>query len=687
MSSPPGQAQPHTNAPQLPPQFADRWDEAVAQYGDKTMLTFAGLHKPTYTFSYSEIDARVNRLCRALQSQYGVEQGSAIVTVMENRPEQLTLLLACQKLGAIYIPLDSQLIPKHTKCLVDTYEPTLVVGEVGGKTTNFPRFGSETEWWPTLELPPYGRDGNAIEAMETDKSISTAAVPCGANYDKCSMIFSTSGSTGLPKGVMYSGLTCAAIGSMIRGAQAQDDPAMGLATMNDSDTWLAWSPFRGVGGSALTMAVAVEGVHSVMAASGATPDPRDWAHLIDEYDITGNMLFGAAMNQFLQVLPHRTFPTMKTIIYGGSCFPPSLIQKSMRQFPNAMFSQGYGQTEVFPIASLKPDVHDATTKDRVKLRRMASAGKPSEAATIFIEDAAQPLSGQPPADGKGIGQICVTTPGRMMGYWKNPEKTAETIGSDGLVRTGDIGYLDDEGYLHVVDRMVQIIPTHRGYNVAPRDIEEVLYRLPEVAQAAVVGIPHSSGAGEQVVAWVSVKNGSTLASQTVREHLIDEGLPDFQFPDVIEVVDVPLPTTGSKISKKELKSPTYVRERLMDDVRTSAATCPARNLRWASGALPVGIMACIRAAFAPETWETDARALFDRMDTHGTGALNPDDLDAILGDGARHMLDAVDVDRDGVISQADWIRLLGAASEHDRIAILSFTGSLIAGFERSMIAA
>merc|ERR1711865_90495 len=177
-------------------------------------------------------------------------------------------------------------------------------------------------------------------------------------------------------------------------------------------------------------------------------------------------------------MPDNSYPDVLKITYGGNCFPPTLIQQSMEQFPNASWTQGYAMTECLMMSSMPNECH---------LR----ANQCNERDFMVM----------------------------MIGYYGDAEKTLETgvtAAHDGFMRTGDIGRFDEDGFLYVIDRMKDIINAYKGYSIDPRDIEEVLYSHPKVGQAACVGIPHECGAGELITAWVVPKEGQTLTRDEVR---------------------------------------------------------------------------------------------------------------------------------------------------------------------------
>jgi len=499
--------------------------------------------------------------------RYGIQPGDRVLSVANNRPDMMTLLLACLKTGAIFAPLASDLIPEHTLGLIENLEPSLIVAEADNaklsaalaKKQQRDESADGCNCPVVLHLEDYRRGSTKTGLVEIEScGLSDEPVDILSKPDECAIIFSTSGSTGIPKGVMHSHASLDVLGNIITLSQMMGDPFW--SQYSPGDKQLLWVPFRGVAGVMFAMSAATAGMVSVMVDAPAS-GPQDWAPLLEKHDIDHMLLFGSAMHELQQQMPERQFESVKSIVYGGSCLAPSLVQKSMRQFPNAQFQQGYGMTEILGISSLEPSRHvpasDDTSANDEALSSMASAGKPMAIAEVFIEDANREGSyAPPPPEAKGVGQICVKNPAMMMmGYWRNPEATAKTIIGE-HVRTGDIGYFDEQGQLHVVDRMKHIIPTHRGFNVAPRDIEEVLYQHPSVAQAAVAGVPHPSGAGEMVAAWVSLKPGAAregVSESMLVRHCKEAGLPDFQMPERITISDTPLPTQGNKLSRAKLR--------------------------------------------------------------------------------------------------------------------------------------
>ena len=236
------------------------------------------------------------------------------------------------------------------------------------------------------------------------------------------------------------------------------------------------------------------------------------------------------MLQLLLALPVESYDLseLRYIVSGGAPLPTETAEEVLRRLPQVEIREGYGLTETAALVSSTPPGQ----------ARLGSVGKPVPGVDVRID-----------GDGGDVGEICVRSRSVMLGYWNAPDETAEAI-EDGWLRTGDLGYLDADGYLYVVDRKKDLI-IRGGFNVFPRDVEEALLEHPAVAAAGVVGRPDGAH-GEEVVAFVELKPGQ----ETTPGELVawsKERIGGYKYPREVHVVgSLPLTPVG-KLDRKALR--------------------------------------------------------------------------------------------------------------------------------------
>ena len=277
--------------------------------------------------------------------------------------------------------------------------------------------------------------------------------------------------------------------------------------------------------------VAVVGLHAVQRHPTVLMrwfDPERWLELAQEHrtQITAVV---PSMLQLLLALPVEDYDLseLRYIVSGGAPLPPETAEELIRRVPQVEIREGYGLTETAALVSSTPPGQ----------ARLGSVGKPVPGVDVRI-------------DGDGdVGEICVRSRSVMLGYWQAPAETAEAI-EDGWLRTGDLGYLDADGYLYVVDRKKDLI-IRGGFNVFPRDVEEALLEHPSVAAAGVVGRPDENH-GEEVVAFVELKPGQEATS----DELVSFGkerIGGYKYPREVHIIgSLPLTPVG-KIDRKALR--------------------------------------------------------------------------------------------------------------------------------------
>ncbi len=253
-------------------------------------------------------------------------------------------------------------------------------------------------------------------------------------------------------------------------------------------------------------------------------------------------MLGMVLNEFNPAV--HDLSSLTTITYGASPMPTAMIEHALRVMPGVNFTQAYGMTELAPVATVLEAKHHALSGPFVS--KLRSAGRASQIADVKVADA-----DDREVPRGTVGQILVRGPGVMKGYWNQPELTAETL-RGGWMHTGDAGYMDDDGFLFVVDRIKDMIISG-GENVYSAEVENAICKHDAVAMCAVVGIPHEKW-GEQVHAILYLKPGQQLTEDDVIAHCRTL-IAGFKCPRSVEFRTEPLPISGAgKILKRQLRA-------------------------------------------------------------------------------------------------------------------------------------
>ena len=272
-------------------------------------------------------------------------------------------------------------------------------------------------------------------------------------------------------------------------------------------------------------------------------DPVKYVEDAVRYQVTG---IGGAPPVFVALLQVPGFADhdwshVHGVSSGAAPLPVALIDKLRSALPNAVIGEGYGLTEVTMQATGNPSFRSGT-------RKAGTVGVPVFDTEISI----RPLGGGDPLPPGERGEVCIRGPQVMRGYAHRPEATAESIDADGWFHSGDVGILDEDGYLSIVDRTKDML-LYKGYNVFPRELEEILFGVPGVAGAAVVGRPDEE-AGELPVAYVVRKAddaGAALTAESVMGAVNDRVTPYKRLRDVVFIDAIPVSAAG-KVLKREL---------------------------------------------------------------------------------------------------------------------------------------
>jgi long-chain acyl-CoA synthetase len=481
------------------------------------------------TLTYGELDHRSSQVAQALAAE-GVGPDDRVAFLDKNSVEYFELLLGGGKLNAVNVAVNWRLAPPEVAGIVqDSEAKVFVVGQefvpvldkIEGELSavkkivvigDHPRHQSYDEW---VDAQPAEDPG--IESRPDDVAFQLY----------------TSGTTGLPKGVM---LTNSNLFSLLPYAA----PDWGFS---DASVNLVAMPLFHIGGSGYATVGLFVGCHTILMRE---VDPMAMLQLIPEKAIT-NVFAVPAVLQFMLMVPgvdQMDFSTLETVLYGASPISVEVLSRSIETF-GARFIQAYGLTETTgAIVALMPDDHDPHGPNAHRLR---AAGRPMTGVELRIvtPDGADAALGE-------VGEIWARTGQNMKGYWRKPEETAATITSDGWLKTGDAGYLDGDGYLYIHDRVKDMIISG-GENVYPAEIENALMSHPAVADVAAIGVP-SERWGETVKAIVVKAEGTDPTPEEIIA-FSREQLAHFKCPTSVDfVAELPRNPSG-KILRRELRAP------------------------------------------------------------------------------------------------------------------------------------
>ncbi len=369
-----------------------------------------------------------------------------------------------------------------------------------------------------------GEPGGEIMALAPLEAAEPAPIAERDDDDLAALLY-TGGTTGRAKGVMLTHANLHYSGRAAHDAAHVPGVNRAIATLPLSHSYGILVTIAGMHSAELGIAVLLRWF-----------DPQAFLELIAEHGLQ----LGAVVPSMLQILlsqplEDHDLSSLRYLSSGGAPLAAEVEAEFCRRVPSVSIRQGYGLTESAALISTNP----------VGGEKAGSVGLPVPGCRVQIldEDGRELPAGQ-------AGEVCCSSPGVMRGYWHAPDTTAEAI-RDGRLHTGDIGYLDEDGYLFIVDRKKDLI-IRGGFNVYPRDVEDALLEHPAVQLAAVVGRPDARS-GEEVVAFVSLRADATLSADELiawaREHI-----GGYKYPRELQIIDaVPLTPVG-KIDRKALRS-------------------------------------------------------------------------------------------------------------------------------------
>jgi len=359
--------------------------------------------------------------------------------------------------------------------------------------------------------------------------------PHSGCYDDLCGIFYTGGTTGFPKGVMLSHLNLWSSSVCITAE---------LGINREGDSYLHAAPMFHLADIGISYAMIIGGLTQVFVAAF---EPNNVVKTIKQRQVTDTLLVPTMITLLLANpdFDGNDVASLQTILYGASPMPEGTLIEAMKKMPHVGFVQAYGQSELSPLISILPAKYHVLEGPYSGKTR--SAGRAGYCVKVEIRRADGSV-----ADVDEVGEIAAFGPNSMLGYWNNPEQTAATI-IDDWVMTGDAGYIDDQGFIFLVDRVKDMIVTG-GENVFSAEVENALSFHPAIQESVVIGIPDDQW-GEGVHAIVRFKEGQEASEQQIMAHC-KEHIAGYKVPRSIEIRQQPFPVTGAgKLRKAELRKP------------------------------------------------------------------------------------------------------------------------------------
>jgi acyl-CoA synthetase (AMP-forming)/AMP-acid ligase II len=472
--------------------------------------------------SFAQLLIRMESVARGLVVR-GLQPGERVALFLSNDAvrEGVLTALGCWRLGAIVSPLNVRASDDELRHALELVEPSFVV------TTNDAVSRVGTLFPAARRLIVDGPAGEPGSWPEPEREFHDLALPEVTDPEAPSVLLFTSGTTARSKAVAHNQRSQLACGFAISGA-------IGLT---DQDTYQgAWPLYTSSVLNMACMAAWVSGAGVVLEPS--TLDNAGRLRLIESEGTTVYHGVTAPLHFLVDEYPKGRYDLsrVRRLGYGGATMPAEVIAKFRARWPWIDQVHIWGMTETGPAGTyLAPWFLP---------RKAGCIGAPQPGCAVRVVDDA----GEPVAMGE-TGEIVFSGPSAALGYWRNPEATAQTF-VDGWVRTGDIGRFDAEGHLHFVDRKKDII-NRGGLKIASAAVEEVIYRYPGIAEAAVVAVPHA-GLGEDIAACVVAAPGTTLDADALRAHCAKH-LADYETPRRWHVLPALPKNPMGKILKRELR--------------------------------------------------------------------------------------------------------------------------------------
>lgn len=482
--------------------------------------------------NYAQLSDTISRFC-AVFKQMGLKPGDVVAALDTNSDRYVASYYAAAKAGLTFLPLNYRAKEQELEYMINTAGTrTLLVGDRYQELVA--RIRPRLVVKDTLSL---GEDGATMKRLaELAQTVEPEESEAEVDDDDVSVLMYTSGTTSLPKGVML----------RYRDFTAYVTANVEMADGSDRGVALVCVPFYHIAGTTAMMTNIWTGRRLVIMPQF---EPKTWLKLVERERVTHAFVVPTMMKMLLDdpSFTKTDLSSLTNLAYGGAPMPIQVIRRAIEMFPkNVGFVNAYGQTETTSsLTVLGPEDHriEGTPEEiELKLKRLNSIGRPLPDVEIRVRD--EDGNFLPPGQ---VGEICIRTPRIMKGYAGREDDAALP---DGWRATGDLGWVDEEGYVFFAGRKDDMI-IRGGENIAPAEIETVLMSHPGVEECAVIGVP-SVEWGQTVKAFVVPRKGATLD----RAELIDfcrKRLASFKCPETIDFIDELPKNPLGKILRKELR--------------------------------------------------------------------------------------------------------------------------------------
>jgi len=498
---------------------------------DRDCIVFEGRR-----WTYAKVNERVNRLANAL-AQWGIGKGDRVGILHVNCNQHIETYFAAAKLGAIFVPLNFRAKSDELSYMIANAEAkTLFVGSryLDIVNTILPQLATVKQC-----ILIDSKDKNKIYYEDLLGSASSDEVMSEIGDEDITILMYTAGTTGRPKGVP---LKHSAFASYVLDNVDPADPDI-------EERNLLTVPLYHVAGIQAMLAAIYGGRTLVLMRQF---EVKEWIETIQREKATRAMLVPTMLKRVIDAPDYDQYDlsSLKVITYGAAPMPFEVINKAIKVMPWVRFINAFGQTETAStITTLGPEDHiiEGTEEEREKkLKRLTSSiGRPLPDVEVKIVDeegkTLAPLE---------VGEILARGPRIMTGYWRDEQKTSQVITRDGWLRTGDMGWMDEEGYIYLAGRGDDMI-IRGGENISPEEVENAVQSHPKVEEASVIGVPDLEW-GQEPRAVVVLKKGEVATQEEIIEHCRTR-LAGFKRPRSVVFIDALPRNPMGKVLRKKLR--------------------------------------------------------------------------------------------------------------------------------------